>query len=193
MMLFDQNLGKFELAFVGDSFEDALQKRNTGHYSESLEKITGRRTNEITAEELDLALNSSDDEVKRIAQNIKFNNKTFLLTVCNSECQRRVNGRSAAGLGTHVERDRNGRSPSFQRRVGNRGQGDVKLCNDDSGENHHCPTSSSNNYSVEDKKPDGINYYLSDQFTIEVTSDPGIQYRQAFTCINLDLHAPSTS
>ena len=64
MMLFDQNLGKFELAFVGDSFEDALQKRNTGHYSESLEKITGRRTNEITAEEVDLALNSSDDEVQ---------------------------------------------------------------------------------------------------------------------------------
>ena len=105
MMLFDQNLGKFELAFVGDSFEDALQKRNTGHYSESLEKITGRRTNEITAEELDLALNSSDDEV-RIAQNIKFNNKTFLLTVCNSECQRRVNGRSAAGLGTHGKRQK---------------------------------------------------------------------------------------
>ena len=172
MMLFDQNLGKFELAFVGDSFEDARHKRDTGHYSESLEKITGRRTNEITAEELDLALNSSDNEVRGIAQNIKRNNKTFLLTVCNSDCRRRVNGRSAAGLGTHVVRDRNGRSPSFQRKVGN-GQGDVKLCNDDLGENHHCPTSSSNNYSVEDKKPDGINYFLSDQFTIEVTTNPG--------------------
>ena len=139
MMLFDQSLGKFELAFVGDSFEDARHKRDTGHYSESLEKITGRRTNEITAEELDLALNSSDNEVRGIALNIKRNNKTFLLTVCNSDCRRRVNGRSAAGLGTHVVRDRNGRSPSFQRKVGN-GQGDVKLCNDDLGENHHCPT-----------------------------------------------------
>lgn len=172
-MLFDQNLGKFELAFVGDTFEDALQKRDTGHYSESLERITGRRTNEITAEELDLALNSSDDQVRSIAQNIKLNNKTFLLTVCNSECRRRVNGRSAAGLGTHVVRDINGRSPSFQRKVGNKGQGNVKLCNDDIGENHHCPTSSSNNYSFEDKKPDGVNYFLSDQFTIEVISNPG--------------------
>ena len=173
MMLFDQNLGKFELAFVGDSFEDARHKRDTGHYSESLEKITGRRTNEITAEELDLALNSSDNEVRGIALNIKRNNKTFLLTVCNSECRRMVNGGSVAGLGTHVITDKAGGKPHFRRSVGNKGQHNVKLCNDDKGENHHCPTSSSNNYSVEDKKPDGINYFLSDQFTIEVTSNPG--------------------
>ena len=171
-MLFDQNFGKFELAFVGDTFEDALQKRDTGHYSESLERITGRRTNEITAEELDLALKSTDDQVRRIAESIKHNNKTFLLTVCNTECRRFDPVRSVAGLGTHVIRDRNGRSPSFQRKVGNNGQGNVKLCNDDSGENHHCPTSSSNNYSFENKKPDGINYFLSDEFTIEVKRNP---------------------
>lgn len=168
-MLFDAtNLSKFELAFVGESFEDAKKKRDDSTHIPQLTAITGRRTNDITAEELDRALSSPNPVIRRYATQLKDNNKTFLLTVCKQDCRRTSADYDARGLGTHYSGSRSGGRSYFNRRSGN-GKGPNFLCNNgDDNENHFCPTTSSNSYSIEDKKPDGIQYFLSDQFTIEI-------------------------
>lgn len=167
-------MSEFRQAYVGISFEDALERLQENSLNEDipgLKKITNRDDNLITADELDAALNSPVESIRSFATILKENNRLFLLDVCNEECRRTTrDGNRVAGAGTHVCAANNGHAPAhFTRRVGN----EHGPCNSEDPHVHRCPTPHLGGavYSLQDTSPDGKNFYLRDSFEVEIEGD----------------------
>ena len=173
-MLFDTKISKnqFQLGYVGKSFEDAASKREKGIGYSELTKITNRKTNEITAKELENALLNPNDEIRKFARNLVDNRKVFLVDVCSKDCKRRSSDCDAIGVGSFKRGNRIGGVPYFDRRIGN--DEPTKCNNPRDHDKHFCPTTSSNSYAIENKISDGKRYFLADQFTINIRRDHGM-------------------
>ena len=172
-MLFERKTSKsaFQLGYVGEDFEDAQLRREEGRGYPRLTAITNRKTNEITARELERALEGHFGEDSRnFARQIK-NRRIFLVDVCKKDCRRRSPDCDAKGLGGFYGTDKNGGLPYFNRKIGNN---KPNMCNNAKDEtNHFCPTTNLNSYTLENKLPDPKKYHLTDSFTVEIKKTPG--------------------